>query len=176
MNETFVNMKTKLRSYYVFSLYGAMRGLQGSFVGSVIFAVFWILGPLLVLGFSDEMTQYIFSPTIVVIVPGLIFVGLIGSIVPGVIGGILLSVLLHNNLLQDINYKVIVLKGSSIGVLVGFLMWWVLWTFDPLNPPISIDRSLFVYYSITGILSTASGAVWAAMKLVKDSNYVLKDN
>jgi hypothetical protein len=169
-------MKAKLRSYYVFSLYGGMRGVGGAFIGSVTFAIFWILGPLLVLGFSDEMTQYIFSRTIVIIVPALIIVGLISSIIPGVIGGILLSVLLHNNLLQDIDHKIIVLKGSIVGALEGFLMWRVVWMFNPLSLPLSINRSLFTYYSITGILSAMVAGAWTAMKVAKDGNYVLKDN
>lgn len=169
-------MKAKLRSYYVFSLYGAMRGVEGAFIGSVIFAVFWILAPLLVLGLSDEMTQYVFSRMFIILVPASIFLGLMASVIPGVIGGILLSALLHNNLLEDTQRQIVILKGSIVGTSVGFLMWWILWTFDPLNPPISIERNLFIYYSITGILSATAGGVQAAIKLAKDSNYVLKDN
>jgi hypothetical protein len=163
-------MKAKLRSYYVFSLYGAMRGVEGAFIGSVIFTIFWILAPLLVLGLSHEMTQYVFSRMLIILIPASIFLGLIASLVPGVVGGILLSSLLHNDLLEDAKRQVVILKGFIVGISTGFLMWWILWKLDPLNPPLSIERNLFVYYSITGILSTAVGGVRAAVKLAKDSN------
>ncbi len=169
-------MKAKIRSYYVFSLYGGMRGAEGAFVGSAIFAIFWILGPLFILGLTNEMTQYVFSRTIVVIVPALIFVGVLASLIPSVIGGVLLSGLLHNDLLADTKHQIITMKGSFVGALIGFLLLWTMWTFDPLNPPISIDRNLFIYYSITGIFSAAIGGSWTARKLAKDSSYALKEN
>lgn len=169
-------MKAKLRSYYVFSLYGGMRGVEGAAIGTAIFAVFWILAPLLILGLSDEMTQYVFSRMLIILIPALIFGGLMASLVPGVVGGILLSALLHNDLLGNINHQIVILKGFFVGALAGFIMWRIVWFFNPLNPPLSIERGLFIYYSITGILSAAAGGVWAARKLAKDSNYVLKDN
>jgi len=167
-------MKSKLRSYYIFSLYGGMRGVEGSFIGSLIFAIFWIFAPLFVLGFANEMTQYVFSRTIVVIIPALIVLGFMASLVPGVLGGILLSVLLHNDVLENTKLQTVILKGFLVGAIAGFLLWWTVWTFDPLNPPISVDRSLFVYYSITGVLSTSAGGVWAAVKISKDGVEVVK--
>jgi hypothetical protein len=169
-------MKAKLRSYYVFSLYGGMRGAEGAFVGATIFAALWILAPLLVLGYSNETTQFVLSRRIIILIPGLLIIGLMASIVPGVVGGVLLSALSHNNFLKDSKNHIVVLKGFFVGALSGFLLWWFVWSLEPLNPPISIEKNLFVYYSITGILSAAAGGVWAARKLAQDSNYVLKDN
>jgi hypothetical protein len=120
------------------------------------------------------MTRYVFSSTIVVIIPGLLFIGAITSLVPGVVGGAILAILIHNDLIRDINHKIIFIKGCFIGGLTGLLLWKIVWMFEPLNPPLSIDQSLFIYYSVTGVISASIGGAWVTRKLLKDGKPMLK--
>jgi hypothetical protein len=166
---------SKAKFIYVFALYGGMRGTEASIVGSVIFAFFYIIAPAIVLGFANEMTQYMFSKTVVIVVPALIFIGVLGSLVPGVVGGCLLSTLLYPDVQKKEKIDFVVsLKGFVVGLLAGLSLWLLFLKLE-LNIVLDMEDNLFVFYSAIGILSSSISGCWAAMKLFKDGIGIIKD-
>ena len=163
-------------SIFTFALYGSLRGAEASVVGSTIFAFFYIIVPAIVLGLENNYAQYMFSRTIVIIIPALLFVGILGSIIPSVIGGYLLSVLLYSDVMKKEEMDIVVkIKGFAVGFAAGLFLWWLFsWKFK-LDTILDIDRNLFIFYSIAGLLSTSIGGVWASVRLFKDGLKILKD-
>jgi hypothetical protein len=162
-------MKLNIRFFLVFLLKVIMRGIQAVVMGSAIFTfVVSLIFLFLLYPYS--------SPTITSWIPWIPIVFVVGvmfSVIPGILGGILLVGSLYRDSLKGaLKSKKSLYKGLFIGSFTSIfvILPFEIFFFGGLKYPMHMDNNgiLYILFPLITIIITSSVGGWAGMQLSKD--------
>jgi|GEM_PF-4929429 len=152
-------MRREEFSMWKMVLFGIYRGANGAALGAITFSGFWsiLIGIPAGLGF-------LISGFFIGVVAGFVF-----SLLPGMLGGVTLSVWLYYDWVNDkFNHKKMLWRGAILGGFSGLIIVLCLHAFFRLPFEWNKDTAFFLPYYISGILFAVFGGAWTGKRLIKD--------